>query len=102
MRKTLERHEIDERLKKISNWGIIENHHIAKKFKFEDFRQALSFVNKIGEISEKMHHHPDIYISYGNVELNIFTHSINALTKKDFELALEIDKVHGILINSWK
>lgn len=93
MIKILERHEIDRKLKEISNWDTIENHHIVKRFKFEDFKQALSFVNTIGEIAEKIRHHPDIYISYSDVELKIFTHSINALTKKDFELALEIDKV---------
>ena len=93
MTKILERHEIDERLKNISNWDTIENHYIVKKFKFEDFRQAISFVNKVGEIAEKIGHHPDICISYDDVELKVFTHSIDALTKKDFELALKIDKV---------
>lgn len=76
-----------------STWEKIKNHHIIKEFKFDDFKQALNFVNKIGEIAEKSEHHPDISISYNIVKIKIYTHKVDGLTEKDFDLAEKIDNI---------
>ena len=83
---------ISERMQKLDNWSL-EEHSIVKDYSFENFKEALEFVNKIGEISEKMNHHPDILISYNKIRLTLTTHSERTLTFKDFELAEEIDKI---------
>lgn len=83
---------ITENLKKLDNWSL-EMNSIAKEFNFPGFKEALEFVNKIGEIAERREHHPDILISYNKVRLSLTTHSEGGLTSKDFELAQEIDKL---------
>ena len=76
-----------------NGWKVVDGHHLEKLFTFKDFRQALDFTNKIGAIAEEVGHHPDIYLTWGKVRLNIFTHSVNGLTKNDFVLAAKFEKV---------
>jgi 4a-hydroxytetrahydrobiopterin dehydratase len=73
------------------NWKIVEKKHLQRQFKFPDFRQALDFTNRVGEIAEKQGHHPDIFLTYGEVRLKIWTHKISGLTESDFHLAAKID-----------
>ena len=54
-------------------WQVIREHHLEKEFKFKDFREALAFTNKIGELAEAQGHHPDIYLAWGKVKLTIWT-----------------------------
>lgn len=54
--------------KQVDGWNIIEEHHITKTFKFPDFRGALKFVNRVGELAEEQGHHPDIFLAWGKVE----------------------------------
>ena len=66
---------------------------IRKNFEFKNFKEALDFVNKSGEIAEKEDHHPDIFLSYNKVRISLTTHSQNSLTNRDFKVAQEIDKI---------
>ena len=72
-------------------WEVVEGHHLRRVFKFPDFKQALNFVNRVGEIAEKQGHHPDILLSWGKVEITTYTHTTNGLTEKDYILAAKID-----------
>jgi 4a-hydroxytetrahydrobiopterin dehydratase len=72
-------------------WLVVENHHLAKEFSFKDFRDALDFTNKVGDLAEQQGHHPDIYLSWGKVRITIWTHKIDGLTESDFILAAKID-----------
>ncbi|HKL24492.1 MAG TPA: 4a-hydroxytetrahydrobiopterin dehydratase [Candidatus Nanoarchaeia archaeon] len=76
----------------LDSWNI-ENEKLVKNFDFNNFKESLDFVNNIGELAEKQHHHPDIELGYGNVRISLFTHSENKLTEKDFELAKKIDNI---------
>jgi 4a-hydroxytetrahydrobiopterin dehydratase len=58
----------------------------------KDFREALAFVNRVGDLAEGAGHHPDIDIRYSAVTLALSTHSAGGLTAKDFELARAIDR----------
>lgn len=78
-----------------ADWKIVSNHHLEKLFKFKDFAGALDFTNKIGAIAEEIGHHPDIYLTWGKVRVEIFTHSVNGLTKNDFILAAKFEKAMG-------
>jgi 4a-hydroxytetrahydrobiopterin dehydratase len=73
-------------------WRAIEEQRIEKEFKFKNFRQALDFTNRVGEIAEAEGHHPDIYLSWGKVRLAIWTHVAAGLTENDFILAAKIDQ----------
>ena len=70
-----------------------EEHHITKTFSFPDFRQALGFVNRVGEVAEEQGHHPDICLSWGKVEVKLWTHKIDGLTESDFIMAAKIDRL---------
>ena len=73
-------------------WEIVSEHHLRKEFKFKNFKQALDFTNAIGKIAEAEGHHPDIYLTWGKVVLEISTHKINGLTESDFILAAKCDQ----------
>ncbi len=77
----------------IGGWEVISGHHLARSFKFPDFHSALVFVNRVGEIADAEGHHPDIALSWGRVEVTLWTHSAGGLTENDFILAAKIDKL---------
>lgn len=74
-------------------WVAINEHHIEKEFLFKDFKEALAFVNKIGELAELEQHHPNIHLSWGKVRILLWTHAINAISENDFVLAAKIDQI---------
>ncbi len=74
-------------------WKVCEEHHLEKEYKFKDFREALNFTNRVGELAESQGHHPDIYLAWGKVKLIIWTHKVDGLTESDFVLAAKADKL---------
>ena len=80
-------------LDKLGNgWRVVDNQHLEKEYEFADFRQALDFTNRVGELAETQGHHPDIYLAWGKVRLTIWTHKIDGLTESDFILAAKADR----------
>ena len=85
--------ELDALQEKLGNgWQIINEHHLEKEYIFADFRQALDFTVKVGELAENQGHHPDIYLAWGKVKLIIWTHKIEGLTESDFILGAKVDR----------
>ena len=82
--------DIKDRLKKIPEWEV-EKNHIERTFEFDDFADAIDFVNAVAEVAEEEEHHPDIDIRYSKVRLVLSTHSKGGLTELDFALAERID-----------
>ncbi len=81
-----------EFLNQLANgWEVVEQHHLKKEYKFQNFKEALAFTNKVGALAESVGHHPDIYLAWGKVQLTIWTHKINGLTETDFIFAAKID-----------
>jgi 4a-hydroxytetrahydrobiopterin dehydratase len=77
----------------VPEWKVVNDHHITRKFAFPDFKQALAFVNRVGEIAEQQGHHPDILLAWGKAEITTWTHKIDGLTQSDFIMAAKIDKL---------
>jgi len=77
----------------VPGWEVKDEHHLTRTIKFQDFKAALEFVNRIGEVAEREDHHPDIYLAWGKVRVDIWTHKINGLTESDFVLAAKIDAI---------
>ena len=78
--------------KKLANdWEVINEHHLEKEYLFSNFRKALDFTNKVGEMAEIQNHHPDIHLAWGKVKLTIWTHKIDGLTESDFIFAAKAD-----------
>lgn len=76
-----------------SGWRIVDCHQLEKEFKFDNFREALGFTNRIGELAEAQGHHPDIYLAWGKVKLTIWTHKVDGLTESDFILAAKANEL---------
>ncbi len=74
------------------DWEVVDEHHLKKEYKFDDFRQALEFTRRVGELAEEQQHHPDIYLTYGKVELQVWTHKIGGLSESDFVFAAKSDE----------
>lgn len=74
-------------------WEVIEDKKIQKEFLFNNFIEALVFVNKVGEVAEQEGHHPDIVLSYGRVVVELSTHDVGGLSEKDFVVANKIDLI---------
>jgi 4a-hydroxytetrahydrobiopterin dehydratase len=83
--------ELDELRGQVPEWEVVEEHHLRKVFRFKNFREALGFVNKVGELAEEQGHHPDISFGWGRVEVTIWTHKIDGLTESDFIFAAKVD-----------
>ena len=89
----LEEEKVNELMKEIPAWAL-KNGHLYKKFKFNNFAEAMKFINSIAEIAEQEGHHPDFSVHYNRVEIELWTHSINGLSENDFIVAAKIDKIN--------
>ena len=83
--------QLDALQRQVPEWEVVEEHHLRQHFRFKNFREALDFVNKVGELAEEQGHHPDIYFGWGRVEVTVWTHKINGLTESDFIFAAKVD-----------
>jgi 4a-hydroxytetrahydrobiopterin dehydratase len=72
-------------------WQVVDGHHLEKEFQFSDFRGALDFTNRVGELAEAQGHHPDIYLTWGKVKITVWTHKIDGLTESDFVFSAKSD-----------
>lgn len=84
-------------LRQLDGWEVINEHHLQKTYTFPDFRQALAFTNRVGEVAEQEGHHPDILTAWGKVTITVWTHKIDGLTESDFVLAAKFDEARGSL-----
>lgn len=77
--------ELEQQL--ANDWNVVDEHHLEKVFKFDGYKPAVDFTNKVAAIAEEQNHHPDIVLSYGKVKVTIYTHKIDGLTESDFVFA---------------
>jgi len=92
--------EIHKYQKKIDGWDVKKKndniYFLEKNFVFKNFVNSQNFINKIGEISEKENHHPDISFGWGYAKIAITTHVIEGLSENDFILAAKIDQIFNV------
>jgi len=84
--------EVAERAASVPEWLPGEG-VITREFEFADFAASMAFVNQVAALAEERDHHPDIFISYNHVRLDLTTHSAGGLTEKDFALAEAVDRL---------
>jgi len=75
------------------DWEVVDGHHLERQYRFDDFRQALDFTVRVGEMAEEQDHHPDIVLTWGLVTVRIWTHKIDGLTESDFVFAAKADQL---------
>lgn len=73
------------------DWVVLDNVKIKKDYMFKNYKQTMSFVNKVAELAEEEGHHPVMHVYYSRVEIELWTHSINGLSENDFIMAAKID-----------
>jgi len=83
--------ELENLATQLSGWTVSSGHHLEKNYRFPDFRTALAFVNRAGEVAEEQGHHPELGLGWGHVDVRIWTHKIDGLTESDFILAAKLD-----------
>lgn len=88
----LSRNKARDEVSKLGNWTLRQS-IISRKFVFDNFAQAMSFVNRVARLAEAANHHPDFTINYNRVRLALTTHDEGGLTMKDFKLASKINKL---------
>jgi 4a-hydroxytetrahydrobiopterin dehydratase len=76
-------------------WRVVDGHHLARTYRFSDFRTALAFTNRVGDLAEAQFHHPDLLVAWGRVTLTIWTHKIDGLTESDFVFAAKADRLYA-------
>ncbi|MBD3350910.1 MAG: 4a-hydroxytetrahydrobiopterin dehydratase [Candidatus Lokiarchaeota archaeon] len=88
--------EENTNMKEIPEWALNreEIHKITREFKFKNFKKSMKFVNKVADIAEEEGHHPDIYIYYDTVKLELYTHAVNGLFINDFIIAAKVDEIY--------
>jgi 4a-hydroxytetrahydrobiopterin dehydratase len=86
--------EVTLRLRTVPHWSL-RAQTIRRTYTFDRFLGSIDFVNRIARKAEKAHHHPDIDIRFNKVTLKLTTHDAGGLTRKDFSLARECDKVYS-------
>jgi 4a-hydroxytetrahydrobiopterin dehydratase len=85
---------LSQRLQQLSEgWRVVEGRRLEKDFKFKNFKEALEFTNKVGQLAEQQQHHPDITLSWGKAKIQLWTHKIGGLHENDFILAAGIDRI---------
>lgn len=90
--------EIKELHPQVQEWEIVERNSIKRLervFKFNNFKEALEFTNKIGEIAEEEGHHPVIVTEWGRVKVSWWTHKIKGLHQNDFIMAAKTNEIYS-------
>ncbi|MBI3626598.1 4a-hydroxytetrahydrobiopterin dehydratase [Candidatus Uhrbacteria bacterium] len=72
-------------------WEVVDARKLRREFKFEDFAEAMKFVNKVADLAESQGHHPDFHIHWNKVQIELWTHEIGGLAENDFIVAAKIE-----------
>ena len=95
MAEPLNKNDIEKALKPLSGWTH-ENDKLKKEFSFDDFREAMTFINRISFEAEEQVHHPEIFNVYNTVKISLATHDADdKVTEKDVALAETIETLYN-------
>ncbi len=94
MSKVLTASEIDLALQRLPGWADTGG-AIQRVFQFDNFVEAMKFVDKVADASEAANHHPDILINYNKVTLTLVSHDSGGVTQRDVRMAGKINEVGG-------
>lgn len=93
MADVLKGNDLRDEAKRIPQWEVVEEERIVRGFGFEDFKSALDFVNRVGELAEQQNHHPDIAFGWGRAEISFTSHDAGGVTGSDIEMAAKVDQL---------
>lgn len=83
--------KVNKLLTQVPNWALEEG-KLVRRFKYNNFKEAIAFVNKVADLAESENHHPNISVfGFRNVKLTFYTHAINGLSENDFIMAAKVN-----------
>jgi 4a-hydroxytetrahydrobiopterin dehydratase len=85
--------ELADYVAQLPGWVVVDGHHLTRTYTFPNFAGGLEFVNRIGRMAEEQGHHPDVYLAWGKVRIDVWTHKIDGLTESDFVFAAKCDRL---------
>lgn len=91
-RRVLKEDELAAELGSLTGWSV-DGTELVRHYKFDNFGDALAFVNKVGEVAEAADHHPDIKFGWGFAEIRLTTHDRGGITDVDIAAAKAIDEL---------
>jgi 4a-hydroxytetrahydrobiopterin dehydratase len=92
--------EVDRLLALVGGWEQNEDGtSISKRFRFDGFTAAVSFLSSLVPIANEQDHHPDVHlIQYRWLMIEFSTHSIGGLSRNDFIMAAKVNELYGALV----
>lgn len=94
MSEKLDEDEIEEKMEGLSIWSIKAG-KLVTRVEFDNYREACFFANTVFSLAEREFHHPEVKVEYGAVEIDLWSHDVEGLTERDFELAEKIEESVG-------
>ncbi|MBY0539108.1 4a-hydroxytetrahydrobiopterin dehydratase [Patescibacteria group bacterium] len=90
----LTREQIATYQPEVPEWNVSDDGlSISRKFIFKNFKEAITFADKVGELAEEEGHHPVLTVQWGKVSVFLTTDAINGLSENDFILAAKVDRI---------
>ena len=77
------------------DWEVVDAKRLVRTYRVKNFAEAMAFANRVAAIAEDQAHHPDLYVRWGAVRVEIWTHKIDGLTESDFVFAAKCDRAYA-------
>lgn len=70
-----------------------ENTRLLRKIKMDKMEAPMKLANLIAKLADEQWHHPELHVGFGHLDVEIWTHKINALVESDFIFAAKVDQI---------
>ncbi|MEZ4366516.1 MAG: 4a-hydroxytetrahydrobiopterin dehydratase [Kofleriaceae bacterium] len=74
---------------------VVEGGHLVRRVPTADFAGALALAVRLGLVAERADHHPTLTVRWGELAIEVWTHTTDGLSPLDLELARRCDPVIG-------
>ncbi len=71
-----------------------EGDEIVRTFEFDSYLDGVGFASGAGGVAEDAWHHPEMILTWGEVEVRFTTHDAGGITEKDIDLAERLNEIY--------
>lgn len=83
--------ELNDGLDVPPGWALVDG-RLRRSFEFADFAAAWAFMVRVAAAAERLDHHPDWSNSWNRVDVELISHDVGHITRRDLALAAAIDE----------
>lgn len=76
----------------LDDWRFFLN-KLHGRFETGSFTKGLELVTRITEAAEEANHHPDVVLTYPQVDVDLQSHDVGGVTSRDVDLARRISEI---------